>query len=217
MRPTFFATPGDFRRWLRAHHDTADELLVGFYKKGSGRPSITWPESVDEALCFGWIDGIRRTLDAESYTIRFTPRRKGSIWSDVNTRRARALVEEGRMQPAGLRAFEARDHARSGLYSFEQRRTVKLGSAAEALFKANAKAWAFFTAQPPGYRRVATWFVISAKRDDTRARRLEVLIRESGAGRRIGMDTRIAEGSEATETTKTATTKKKARRKARPR
>ena len=186
MEPTFFATPEEFRRWLRKHHRSAAELLVGFYKKGSGRPSITWPESVDEALCFGWIDGIRRTIDDESYTIRFTPRRKGSIWSNVNTRRAQELIEEGRMQPAGLCAFEARDPARTGIYSFE-RETAQFDVGMERRFKANRKAWEFFTSQPPGYRRLATHFVISAKRDETRARRLERLINDSAAGRRLAM------------------------------
>jgi hypothetical protein len=121
MDPTFFATPADFRDWLAAHHATADELWVGFYKKGSGRPSITWPESVDEALCYGWIDGLRRRLDDERYVIRFTPRRRGSIWSEVNTRRADELIAAGQMQPAGLAAYEARDPDKSQFYTYEAR------------------------------------------------------------------------------------------------
>ena len=185
MRPTFFATPADFRRWLQKNHRTADELLVGFYKKGSGRPSITWPESVDEALCFGWIDGIRRSVDADRYTIRFTPRRKGSVWSAVNTRRAQELIDAGRMQPAGLAAVQARNPEKSGIYSFEQRAEPRFSAEHEARFQASRDAWAFFTAQPPGYRRMMTWFVISAKREETRDRRLDKLIRESAAGRRI--------------------------------
>jgi len=186
MPPTFFATPLAFRRWLKQHHRSERELLVGFYKKGSGRPSLTWPESVDEALSFGWIDGVRRRLDEESYSIRFTPRKRGSIWSDVNRRRVEELKRAGRMQPAGLEAYEARDAARSGVYSFEQRKTARLDPDAEARFQADRGAWRFFTSQPPGYRKTAIWWVVSAKREDTRARRLTTLIEDSGEGRRIG-------------------------------
>ncbi|HUP47846.1 MAG TPA: YdeI/OmpD-associated family protein [Thermoanaerobaculia bacterium] len=184
---TFFETPADFRRWLRKHHRSRSELWVGFHKKGSGRPSITWPGAVDEALCFGWIDGVRKTIDGESYAIRFTPRRGGSTWSSVNTRRARELIRDGRMQPAGLRAFEARDAKKSSLYSFEQRTEARLGEELEARFRADAAAWSFFQAQPPGYRRTVTWWVMSAKREETRARRLQTLIEDSAAGRRIGL------------------------------
>jgi len=187
MKPVFFATPADFRRWLKKHHKSTAELLVGFHKKGSGRPSITWPESVDEALCFGWIDGVRRSLDDESYTIRFTPRRPGSNWSLINVRKAEALISGGRMEPAGLEAFEARDEAKSGVYSFEQRENAKLDGKAEANFKANRAAWKFFQAQPPGYRKIAAFYVMSAKREETRDRRLQRLIADSEAGRRIGM------------------------------
>jgi uncharacterized protein YdeI (YjbR/CyaY-like superfamily) len=184
--PLFFASPAGFRRWLMQHHASERELWVGFYKKGSARPSITWPESVDEALCFGWIDGVRKTLDEQSYMIRFTPRRKGSIWSDVNTRRAQALVRSGRMHPAGLRAFRARNPEKAGRYSFEQRSAPQLGEAAEARFRANGEAWRFFQSQPPGYRKIATWWVVSAKQESTRERRLQILIDDSAAGRRIG-------------------------------
>ena len=187
MKPVFFATPADFRRWLKKHHKSTAELLVGFYKKGSGRPSITWPESVDEALCFGWIDGVRRSLDDESYTIRFTPRRPGSNWSLINIRKVEALIRDGRMEPAGLEAFKARDEAKSGVYSFEQRENAKLDRKAEARFKANRAAWKFFQAQPPGYRKIAAFYVMSAKREETRERRLKILIEESAAGQRIGM------------------------------
>ena len=187
MKPTFFATPADLRRWLKRHHKSADELLVGFYKKGSGRPSITWPESVDEALCYGWIDGVRRSLDDQSYTIRFTPRRPGSNWSLINIRKVEALIRGGRMEPAGLEAFEARDEAKSGVYSFEQRENAKLEAKAEAEFKANRAAWRFFQAQPAGYRKIAIFFVVSAKREETRERRLQTLIADSAAGRRIGL------------------------------
>ncbi len=187
VSPEYFATPGAWHRWLAKHHATERELWVGFRKKGSGRPSITWPESVDEALCYGWIDGIRRTIDAESYVIRFTPRRPGSNWSATNTRRAEELIAEKRMQPAGLRAFEGRDPAKSGVYSFEQRQDAKLSAEAERKFKANRAAWSFFQSQPPGYRKIATFWVVSAKREETRERRLETLVRDSAAGLRIGL------------------------------
>jgi uncharacterized protein YdeI (YjbR/CyaY-like superfamily) len=190
VEPTFFATPGELRAWLEAHHQGETELLVGFYKKGSGRPSITWPESVDEALCFGWIDGVRRSLGDEAYTIRFTPRTKRSFWSNVNVRRAGELIAEGRMRPAGLAAFEARSGERSGVYSFEQDE-VAFDAAQARRFQADAKAWDFFQAQPPWYRRTATWWVISAKKEETRAKRLATLIEDSAAGRPIkGLDRR---------------------------
>lgn len=187
MEPIFFPTPAAFRRWLKKNHKTAKELLVGFYKKGSGRPTITWPESVDEALCFAWIDGVRRSLDDDSYVIRFTPRRPGSNWSLVNIRKAEALIRDGRMERAGLAAFEARKGERSGVYSFEQREQAKLDREAEAKFRANKAAWKFFQSQPPGYRKVAVFYVMSAKRAETRAKRLQTLIDDSAAGRRIGL------------------------------
>ena len=191
MKPTFFATPADFRKWFEKNHDTAPELLVGFYKKGSGRPSITWPESVDEALCFGWIDGIRRSIDAESYSIRFTPRRARSIWSNVNTKRVAELTKQGRMHATGLKAFAARDPKRSGIYLFEQRqRDMTLDPALEAQFRKNKKAWKFFEAQPPGYRRIGSLYVMSAKKEETRLKRLATLMKESAAGRRIGLLTK---------------------------
>jgi uncharacterized protein YdeI (YjbR/CyaY-like superfamily) len=185
MQPTFFETPDAFRRWLEAHHDSEPELWVGFHRKGTGRPSLTWPESVDEALCYGWIDGLRRSIDAPSYAIRFTPRRSGSTWSNVNVRRVGELIREGRMRPAGLRAFEARDPERSGTYSFEQREAATLGPEAEARFRASPEAWRYFEAQPPGYRKTATWWVVSAKQEATRERRLRALIEDSAAGRRV--------------------------------
>jgi uncharacterized protein YdeI (YjbR/CyaY-like superfamily) len=187
MQPTFFATPADFRQWLQEHHHTERELLMGFYKKGSGRPSITWPESVVEALCFGWIDGVRRSVDDESYTIRFTPRKRGSIWSAVNMRLVEELIRDGRMQPAGLAAWQARDPAKSAIYSFEQKEAARLAPEMEARFRENAQAWKFWEAQPPGYRKTATHYVVSAKREDTRARRLQTLIDDSAAGLRIGV------------------------------
>lgn len=187
MKPVFFPTPKDFRHWLERHHQTESELLVGFHKKGSGRPSMTWPESVEEALCFGWIDGIRRKIDDESYSIRFTPRKRGSTWSAVNLKKIQELIESGRMQPAGLRAYEERDPKKSGAYSFEQRETVQLSPEAEARFQANPAAWHFFQSQPPGYRKTALWWVVSAKREETRMRRLQTLIEDSAADRRIGL------------------------------
>ncbi|HJR63082.1 MAG TPA: YdeI/OmpD-associated family protein [Gemmatimonadaceae bacterium] len=183
-RPKFFPAPADFRAWLERHHASESELLVGFYKKSSGRPSVTYHEALDEALCFGWIDGVRRTIDDESYCQRFSPRRKGSYWSAVNTRRAQELIREGRMHGAGLEAFEARDAARSDAYSFE-RTNVAFSPELEAKFRASARAWRFFEAQPPGYRKTATWFVMSAKQEATRLRRLQVLIKDSAAGRRL--------------------------------
>jgi uncharacterized protein YdeI (YjbR/CyaY-like superfamily) len=185
VEPTFFETPADFRAWLEEHHESEQELLVGFYKKGSGRPSITWPQSVDEALCFGWIDGVRRGIDDESYSIRFTPRKPASNWSRVNIARVAVLTEAGRMRPAGLEAFERRSEARSAIYAYEQRREAKLDAAEEIRFRENDAAWSFFQAQPRGYRRTATYWVVSAKREETRRGRLATLIGDSAAGRRL--------------------------------
>lgn len=185
IKPTFFATPADFGRWLKQHHSKKQELWVGFHKKSSGRPSITWPESVDEALCFGWIDGLRKSIDAERYMIRFTPRKTTSVWSSANTKRAGELIREGRMQPAGLTAFKARNPQRSGIYSFEQRAEPALTPELTARFQAKRAAWEFFEGQPPGYRKIVTWWIVSAKQEATRERRLDILIRESAAGRRI--------------------------------
>lgn len=181
MKPTFFKSPSDFRRWFEKHHDTSKELLVGFYKKASGRPSITWPESVDEALCFGWIDGIRRRIDDISYAIRFTPRRTTSIWSAVNIKRAQELIDKSLMKPAGLKAFQARKDNKSGIYAYEQR-TEKLPDIYERHFKRNKAAWAFFEAQPPWYRKTVGWWIVSAKKEETRLKRLATLIEESANG-----------------------------------
>lgn len=187
LEPRFFATPKSFRAWLARHHADTPELWVGFYKKDSGRRSITWPESVDEALCVGWIDGLRKSIDEHRYMIRFTPRKPRSIWSQVNTKRARELLEAKRMLPAGVRAFEGRDPRKTNLYSFEQRHAAKLDPALEGRFKANRAAWTFFTSQPDGYRRIALFYVMSAKQEETRLRRLDTLIRDSAAGLRIGL------------------------------
>jgi uncharacterized protein YdeI (YjbR/CyaY-like superfamily) len=184
-KPTFFPTPADLRRWLKKNHAKVAELWVGFHKKGTGRPSITWPEAVDEALCFGWIDGVRYRIDDSSYRIRFTPRKPKSIWSNVNVKRVAALKNLGRMLPAGLAAFAKADPKRAGVYSFE-RKNAALGAAYEKQFKANKKAWEFFRSLAPSYQRLATWWVISAKREETRRRRLDSLIARCAAGRRIG-------------------------------
>jgi uncharacterized protein YdeI (YjbR/CyaY-like superfamily) len=185
MEPIFFETPAEFRAWLEEHHTNETELLVGFHKTGSGRPSMTWAESVGQALCFGWIDGVRRGLDEDSYTIRFTPRKARSTWSAVNIKRAKELVDEGLMRPAGLAAFERRSDDRSRIYAYEQRKQAKLDPAAEKAFRADRKAWAFFSEQAPWYRRNATYWVISAKKEETRRRRLRQLIGDSAAGRRL--------------------------------
>lgn len=182
-QPKFFASPAGWRAWLEKNHANTQELWVGLYKRDSGRPSITWPEAVDGALCFGWIDGVRKSVDEGSYKIRFTPRKPGSIWSAVNIKRAKELSRLGLMHAAGLAAFEKRDADRSAIYAYEQRRTATLPSEFEKQFRANAKAWAFFESQPPWYRRTATYWVISAKKEETRAKRLAILI-ECSAGRR---------------------------------
>ena len=179
MTVTFFASAAAFRTWLEKHHDRREELLVGFYKKRSGKPSITWPESVDAALCFGWIDGVRKSIDEISYTIRFTPRKHRSIWSAVNVKRFQALMDEGLVRPAGAAAFEARAEAKSAIYAYEQQGGASLSAAYERRFRANKKAWAFFTVQAPWYQRTASWWVISAKREETRLKRLNTLIEDS--------------------------------------
>lgn len=181
----FFATPAHFRAWLDTYHDSATELWIGFYRKATGRPSITWPESVDEALCFGWIDGIRKKIDNESYKIRFTPRKTNSTWSAVNIRRVTALQRERRVRAAGVAAFERRTTNNSAIYSFENRESAKLSDAAEREFRRDVLAWKFFQAQPSGYRQLAAWWVISAKKPETRQKRLQQLVRQSHAQRRI--------------------------------
>jgi uncharacterized protein YdeI (YjbR/CyaY-like superfamily) len=190
MEPTFFATSEDFRAWLEEHHASETELLVAFHKKGSGRPSIAWPESVDQALCFGWIDGVRRRIDDGSYSIRFTPRKARSTWSAINVKRVAELTELGLMHPAGVAAFGRRSDDRTAIYAYEQRKHAKLDPDMEARFGQDARAWAWFEAQPPSYRSTATYWVISAKRPETRERRLEQLIADSAAGRTIARLTR---------------------------
>jgi uncharacterized protein YdeI (YjbR/CyaY-like superfamily) len=184
IKPTFFATPSEFRAWLEKHHDTTQELWVGFYKTNSGKPSITWPEAVDEMLCFGWIDGVRKGIDDVSYTIRVTPRKPRSTWSAVNIKRVKELTTQGFMRPAGLKAFEQRAEERSEIYAYERENT-RLDDAFEQQFRANTKAWDFFQTQPAWYRKTASWWVVSAKREETRRKRLATLIEDSEHGRTI--------------------------------
>jgi uncharacterized protein YdeI (YjbR/CyaY-like superfamily) len=181
--PKFFASPAEWRAWLEKHHAHKQELWVGFYKRDSGRPSITWPEGVDGALCFGWIDGVRKSVDAISYKIRFTPRKPRSIWSAININRVAELSKSGLMHSAGLAAFEKRDDDRSAIYAYEQRKTAKLPALFEKKFRERAVAWKFFRSQPPWYQRTSTYWVISAKREETRLKRLATLI-DCSAGKR---------------------------------
>ena len=183
MEARFFATAAEFRAWLEAHHADEREVIVGYHRKGTGRPSMTWQESVDEALCFGWIDGIRRRIDEESYSNRFTPRRQRSNWSAINIKRAHELIEEGRMTPAGLAAFEARTDDRSAVYSYEQRHAARLEPEQERRLRANTAAWEWFQSRPPSLRRAAVYWVTSAKKPETRERRLAQLIEGAAEGR----------------------------------
>jgi len=191
MKPIFFATPAEWRTWLEKNHANKSEILVGFYRKASGRPTMTWSEAVDQALCFGWIDGVRKGIDEESYYNRFTPRRPNSNWSAINIKKVEQLTKQGLMHPAGVDAFERLSDKRSKPYSYE-RANAQLDDAYEKRFRAHKGAWAFWESQPPGYRKVATWWVISAKREETRERRLETLIENSANRRRIGAVTRPA-------------------------
>lgn len=183
---TYFKTPAAFRAWLLAHHQRETELLVGFYKTKTGRPSITWPESVDEALCFGWIDGVRRSLGEEAYTIRFTPRKPTSIWSAVNVARVAELTKQGRMSAAGQLAFEKRRPERTAIYGHERETPAELEPAWQAQLEAHPKAWAFFQSLAPSYRRIAIHWVMSAKRPETRQRRFEQFLAASSDGERVG-------------------------------
>ncbi len=182
--PQFFGTQDAFRDWLLINHAGATELWLGFWKKSSGRGGLEYPQAVDEALCFGWIDGIRKTLDSDSFTNRFTPRRKGSVWSLVNVRRIGELRGAGRVHPAGEAAFAARTDERTGIYSAEQS-AVELGIEDQARFEGNSAAWGYWQRSPAGYRKSATWWVISAKKEETRLRRLTTLIAESANGKRL--------------------------------
>jgi len=184
LKPKFFRTSADFRSWLEQNHATATELWVGFYKKDSGKPSITWPESVDQALCFGWIDGVRKRVDEISYQIRFTPRRPGSIWSAINIKRAKELVRQKQMRRAGLKVFAARIENKSGIYSYEQR-SSELSQPYATVLKRNRAACNFFEKQPPSYRKMIGWWIISAKKEETRMARLTKLISASAKGKRL--------------------------------
>jgi len=185
VRAAYFPSSAAWREWLKEHHADATEVLVGFHKRGSGVPSLTWSEAVDEALCFGWIDGVRRRVDDARYTIRFTPRKPRSTWSAVNVAKVTELEAAGRMTPAGRAAFERRREDRTATYSYEQRHLAAFDSAAERRFRANRRAWSYWQAQPPSYRQSATYWVMSAKRSDTRDRRLSKLIQDSAEGRRV--------------------------------
>jgi uncharacterized protein YdeI (YjbR/CyaY-like superfamily) len=183
--PVFFESSAAFRRWLERHGDHEAELVVGYYKVGTGRPSLTWSESVDEALCFGWIDGVRRSIDEFSYQIRFTPRTKRSVWSAVNTAKVDALTAAGRMHPAGLDAYARRLERTSGIYSYEQRGELKLSADEARTFKKDKAAWRFFEATPPGYRKTILYWLVSAKQASTRARRFAELVAACAGGQRL--------------------------------
>lgn len=185
MKPTFFATAAEFRRWLEVNHATATEFYVGFHKKTSGRGGMTYQEAVLEALCFGWIDGVLGRVDEHSYQHRFTPRKKGSTWSNVNIAHVTRLTETGRMTPAGRAAFEARSAAKSGIYSFEAKEDARLPRAFERQFRAQPAAWKFFQAQPRWYRHQVTFAIINAKQEATKLRRLARVIAASARGERL--------------------------------
>ena len=186
MQPEFFSSPEKFRQWLERNHDSATELFLGFHKKSSGKKSITYAEALDEALCFGWIDGVRKSFDETSYTIRFTPRKRGSIWSNVNVKHVERLQKAGRMHSAGLEAYERRDPKRTGIYSFENA-PRELSPEYEKVFRQNKAAWKFFQEQPPSYKRLLIFRTMSAKKEETRLRRLKQLIEYSARGERMGI------------------------------
>jgi uncharacterized protein YdeI (YjbR/CyaY-like superfamily) len=181
----FFKTPADFRKWLEKNHAKKNEQWVGFHKTGSGKKSITWPESVDQALCFGWIDGLRKGIDEESYKIRFTPRKKSSIWSAVNLKKVDELKKAGLMQEAGLKIFNERNEKNAEKYSFEQKDEIKFLPSYEKKFKANKAAWKWFSASAPSYKKAAMWWVMQAKQEATQLKRLETLIADAANGERI--------------------------------
>jgi uncharacterized protein YdeI (YjbR/CyaY-like superfamily) len=183
--PTFFKTAVLFAAWLEEHGAVKSELIVGYYKRGAQRGTMSWPESVDAALCFGWIDGVRKRIDEHSYQIRFTPRKPTSIWSRINIERARILQQEGKMREAGLQAYSCRRENKSRICSYEQQKTAVLERADEMQFKKSKAAWRFLQAQPPGYRRLVIWRIVSAKRPETRERRLAALIKASEEQRRL--------------------------------
>lgn len=181
MRPTFFSKPSQFRKWLEKNHAKKTELLVGFYKVGSGKPSMTWSESVDEALCFDWIDGVRTSIDKDRYQIRFTPRKASSFWSAVNIKKVKELTVKGLMHQAGIEIFKKRNESRSGVYSHEKE-ALDFSPAFEKQFKSNKKAWGYFQSLAPSYRKVSIHWVMSAKQEATQLKRLKILIADSAAG-----------------------------------
>jgi uncharacterized protein YdeI (YjbR/CyaY-like superfamily) len=186
-KAVYFRAPADFRDWLAKYHATKRELLVGFHKSRTGKPSLTWSQSVDQAICFGWIDGVRRSVDEERYTIRFTPRTPRSNWSKINIAKVEVLRKAGLMTPAGEKAYAAREAERSGVYSFEQERPRELSPAYQKLFRANKKAWEYYRSEAPYYRRTIAFWVMSAKKEETREKRLATLIADSARGRRVGI------------------------------
>ena len=186
MKPKFFSSPEQFRKWLDQNHDNATELLIGFHKKDSGKKSVTYAQALDEALCYGWIDGVRRSLDETSYTIRFTPRKPRSIWSNVNVRHVERLKKEGRMAEPGLKTYALRDPKRTGIYAFENE-PQEFSPEFEKKFRANKRAWEFFQSEPPSIRKVCKSWVMTAKKEETRLRRLESLIDSSAKGLRRGV------------------------------
>ena len=182
---TFFATPAEFRGWLISNHAKRTELTIGFGKVGSGKPSLTWPQAIEEAIAFGWIDGVRHSIDAVSYSVRFTRRKPYGTWSAVNVATANRLIAQGRMAPSGLSAFETRKDSRTAIYAYEQRTTPRFAPAEEAEITSDSKAWKYFASRPSSYKKAATWWVISAKTEETRARRLAQLIAYSKKGRPV--------------------------------
>jgi uncharacterized protein YdeI (YjbR/CyaY-like superfamily) len=186
MKPVSFASPGEFRKWLATNHKKKSKILIQFYKKGSGKAGLEVAQAVEQALCFGWIDGILRNTGTETFVLRFTPRRKGSLWSEINIKRAKQLIKKGLMQPAGLKAFEERDKEKTQFYSYEQH-GKGLSKDLEVQFKKQKEAWKFFSAQPPGYQRTITFWVMSAKQETTQQRRLARLIEMSAKNQRVDL------------------------------
>src|ERR1044072_4179949 len=186
MTPRFFSSPEKFREWLEQHHDSASELLLGFHKKSSRKKIVTYAEALDEALCYGWMDGVRKNLNETSYTIRFTPRKAGSIWSNVNVNHVERLTKEGRMRPAGIEAYARRDPKRTGIYAFENR-PREFSPEFEKAFRKNKRAWSFFEKQPPGYKRLMVFRIMEAKKEETRLKRFKELVDLCEQGLRMGL------------------------------
>ena len=184
MNPIFFTSPTEFRKWLEENHATQKEILVGFHKLATGKPSMTWSQSVDKAICFGWIDGIRKSFDKDAYTIRFTPRKSKSIWSAVNMKKIEELTSKGLMHPAGISAYEKREEHRTAIYAYENK-PAELPVHFDEKLRANEKAWAFFQKQATGYKNTAMYWVMSAKQEATRQQRMKTLINDSEAGLKI--------------------------------